>query len=499
MKRHFRIPAAPVLLATLLVSGLFLAACSPGRERLEKPPRSMLWVPAGLQVAFADLARLEEVGVAELFVEAARLSWEGGAPRLEPLELFELPRRTGVTLVVRGGWTAGEMELEPAVRSLAQALAALRPRAENRGLVPLGFHLDLEAGGDLEGYGALLAALQEHLDSPLYLSATVERAWIGRPGLEAVAGAVDFLVPFIYGQRPGEEEATEAWDLRRVEDNLRRLEELDRDYMVGVITLGRLVHLGPRDGQLDDTTRAALGSLVRHPGLELSHGFMLEGGDRQIYRFQPRGTVRVGEWTVAKGESVRVSTLSSHHLEELQRHLGSLELEHRLGNLYYRLPEPEEGLSLTFENLLNGLSPQVSTATPQARLVPEGRDRYRVVVENASPEPTDVALLGSNYVELRVEEGSFGQVEPGDFVRWELLRPDRGGELVRTFRGATVLRLYLPYLGPLQRAESGLIQVAGGREDGITAGGEFMVPGGRTVEVVPAPEEEEPEEAEAEG
>lgn len=463
---------------------LALAACSSPGDRLEKPRRSALWVPAGAEVGAAELAQLERAGIGELFVEAGRLSWEGGTPRLEEEDLFTLPRRTGVTLVVQGSWPAGDLDPEAAAPALAAALAAARPRAEARGLVPLGFHLDLAAGEALESYGATLAALQEHLEKPLYLSATLERAWLGRPGVEEVAEAVDFLVPFVYGQRPGHPEEEGAWDLERVEARLHRLGDLGRDYLAGVVTVGLLQHLGEDGRPKAETTRAHLGELVRHPGLELVHGFLLEGVDHQVYRFQARGAVRVGGWTLAKRESVRVSALASYHVEELQRHLGALGLEHHLGEIYYRLAAPEEGLSLTLANLLNALSPEAATAAPRVELARAGQEAVRVAVVNASSEPTDVALLGSNFVELRLTQGgSFGRVEPGGFARYELLRPRADGELERSFRGATVLRLYAPFLAPGQRLESGRVEVVGGGSV-LAAGGEFMVPGGRTVEVV---------------
>jgi hypothetical protein len=486
-------------LAGALALAALLAACSAGRERLDKPKRSALWVGPVQAVSFPDLSRLEQVGIGELFVEAAHLSWQGTDPHLETVPMQSLPRRTGVTLVVSGGWPHQELDPEKVAAALAADLAALRPQAEGLGLVPLGFHLDVAAGGSLASYAAVLAALQNQLDSGLFLSATVERAWVGDPDLQALADAVDFLVAFVYGQRPGEREDNGAWDLDKVEANLRSIDLLGRDYLVGVVTLGRVVQLGPGDEPLAETTRLSLGELVHHPALELTYGSVLEGVDRQSYRFRVRGASRVGEWKVAGGQSVRMSALASAHIEEFERRVGALPLDHHLGELYYRLAAPEERMSLSLANLIDALALQVATAMPQALVERRGgsaaRPVYRVTVENASDEPTDVILLGSNYVELRTAGGVFGQVDPGDFGRWELLRPDRGGKLVRGFRDATILRLYVSYLEGRQRVVSGAIEVVGqGGEPTVTAGGEFVLPGGRTVAVEevkpPAPEKE---------
>lgn len=488
-------------LALLTLAAL---ACSPARQRLDKPHRSALWVGAGGAVTLAELGSLERVGVSELFVDAASLAWDGRTPRLEPRPLFSLPRRTGVTLVVRGVWPDGELDPAATATALAAEVASLLPQAEAQGLVPLGVHFDVAAGRTLASYGAVLSALQGELERDLFLSASMAREWIGVPGSAEVAGAVDFLVAFLYGQRPGESDHNASWDLQKVEANLDRLEELGRDYMLGVVTLGRAVHLGSGGEPLAETTRLSLGELARRPELELTYGFTLEGIDRLVYRFRVDEPVRAGEWSLPPGHSVRVTRLASAHVEELQRRLGVLRLDHLLGIAYYRLPAAGERLSLSLANLRAALAPEVAVAAPQIalQLLEEGRRRrrYRVVVANTNDEPTDIVLLGNNYAEVRVEGGSFGRVEPGGFHRWELLRPDRRGEMVRAFRNAPVLRLYLPFLDGSEEVASGPVEIvaAGDDEPVVSVGGSFVVPGGVTVEAVPAPEESEEEEAEAE-
>jgi hypothetical protein len=486
------------LVSLLLLAGL-VVGCPGGWRRLEKAPRSMLWVGTGAEMDFADLASLEAVGVGELFVEAARLSWPGGRPHLEQLFSLELPRRTGVTLVVAGSWPTGDVQAAPIADALAGELAGLAAAAQGRGLEALGFHLDVDAGGRLASYAEALSELQSELPGPLLLSATVARPWLDDPDLPRLAKAVDFFVAFGYGQRPGEREDKRAWDLAQVEASLRRLEELDRDYLLAVVTVGRALHLGGRGEILAETTRLALADLARRPEqLELTHGFTLEGIDRLVYTFQAKEHVAVGGWNVHRGEAVRVSGLSGYHVEEAQRYIGALDLGHRLGYAYYRLGGPDEPLALSIDRLVAALATDTATAAePQARLVEQagaaGRLRFLVSLANASDEPTDVIPLGGNYVELRADGGTFGAVEPGQFLRWELLRPDARGELQRTYREASILRLYVPFLDGHESVASGPIEViAGGGTPTIAIGGGFVVPGGKTVPVVEAPAPPEP-------
>lgn len=480
------------LAAVLLLAGS-LAACPGGWRRLEKPPRSVLWVGTAASMDFADLASLEAVGVGELFVEAARLDWSGPAPRLESLLTLSLPRRTGVTLVVAGSWPQGEVPAVPVAKALGREMARLADAAQAQGLEPLGFHFDVDASGRLASYAGTLSALQSELPGQPFLSATVARAWLDDPDLAAVADAVDFLVAFVYGQRPGEREDKRAWDLDQVEATLARLEELDKDYLAAVVTVARAFHLGGRGEILDETTRLPLRDLARRAELELSHGFTLEGIDRLVYTFQVKAPMRAGEWTLRRGEAVRVAGLSGYHVEEAQRRVGALALDHFLGFAYYRLGSAEEPLVLSIERLHAALAADLATAAePRVLLTEQGsrgaRLRVTVGLENGSAEPTDVIPLGSNFVELRAEGGVFTLVEPGQFPRWELLRPGEGGKLERTYREATVLRLYMPFLDGHESLASGVVEVTGmGGAPTLAVGGAFVVPGGSTVEVVAAP------------
>lgn len=434
-------------------------------------------------VEFAEIARLEPLGVGELFVEAGRLRWQGTTPRIEALTTPTFPRRTGVTLVLAGGLPA---VAKPEPAELAKALGAEVRRwlglLSDRNLEALGVHLDLGAAGQLPLYGTLLHQLRSELDRPLFLSATLERDWLGTEGVAELAGATDFVVAFLYGQRPEEPEQAAAWDLRKVEEGVRELESLGTDYLLGVSTLTTATVRTEAGRTLGTTTRFALAPVVRSSALELGHGFTLRAVDRSLYDFRARAATKVGELEVARGQMVRVMGLASYHVEEFQRRIGALDLRHLLGVAYYRLAAPDERASLSIARLERVLDPAPAAARPTVRLVALGGARYRVEVENLEEERTDVMMMGGNYVEIRTEGGSFGQVQPGDFLRWELLR-EEDGELVRAFRGAPILRLHTPILDGRETLSSGTIEIRG--KAAVSAS--FAIPGGTVVEAEAGP------------
>lgn len=463
----------PALLAALMILSL---ACGSRGGRPEKPARSALWVASGASLEYAEVARLEPVGVGELFVEIGRLRFSGSQPTVEVLPTFSLPRRTGVTLVISGAWPAELVGAAAVGEALAAELRRLGETARERGLEPLGFHLDI-AGPTLppslvEG----VAGLRDQLDPSTYLSVSLDRRWLAAKEARQLAKAADFVVPFLYGQRQGEREDSSAWDLRKVEQNLRTLDDWGEPYLIGVVTLARALHLSRQGEVLGETTRFDLPALVRNRGLELAHGFTLDAIDRQAYRFSASGPLKVGPFALTKGQGVYVLGLSSFHVEEFLRVTGTVNLEHHLGQLYYRVASPEEKMSLSITNLESALGPEPAAARPVLRLL-GGGSQYQVELTNATAERSDVMVLGGNYVELTVEGGSFGSVDAGDFHRWELLEK-KGGELVRAFRGAKILRLHAPLLEASETLKSGTIRVSGGK---VRATGSFVVPGGTVV------------------
>jgi hypothetical protein len=187
----------------------------------------------------------------------------------------------------------------------------------------------------------------------------------------------------------------------------------------------------------------------------------------------------------------------------LRERLAALGLENHRGELYYRLVGEGERLSLPLQDVLavfaDGDPPldvgivarQVKTPGRTAARRGERAGREEIVtvsIENRSREPTALALVDTNYVELVITNGTFGSVELGSFVRMELSQFGRRAQSMRAIREANVLRLHYPLLEPGALVESGGISLLHESADSeLLAGARFLFPDGRELEVQPAP------------
>jgi len=465
-------------LASLGGCALALAACF-GGHREPKAPGIAIWIgPGARDLDVAALGRLADQGVTEYFVESARLEWDGARPRLVALHAPRAARQERTTLVVTGAWPAADIDAAAAASALATQLDGLRLAAEREGRLPVGVHLDLNATGAWEGYGRALEKLRSALDDRLYLSASIALADLASPGLEKRIEALDFVVGFLYGQRPGEVERPEAWDLQDVESATGRLDALGRPYYLGAVTIGT-ASWRDRGGAVRGTTSALdLGALVREGRLELKRGFSLEGIDRQVYEFRARSPLVVGAWALSTGDSVRVVRAATSNVEELLRRCGAWSARRLLGQVFWRLPAADERMSLTAANLADALAPAPST--PALDLLVEriaaGRDQWqlRLTLTDANDESTDLGFYDANYVELGVEHARIADVEPGDFSRFELYSHGEGGTM-RALREADTLRLFAPIVEGRQRLASGpIVLLLTGPEAVVRTSGRFL-------------------------
>lgn len=470
----------------LLLATAWLAGCSGRDGRLERTPGSALWIdPAVGSVDAETLASLRAAGVDEVFLERAALSWDDGTPQLETRSGDVPDLRAPATLVVTGEAPPPETDLETAAEHAAAELRRLLRGVQGSGLVPQGLHWDLDVTAEgLTSLATWLAELRSHLDASTFQSATLPRDLLEAPGAAELARRADFLVTFLYGQRPEEPgDDLRAWDFEDVAADLERLDALGQEYLLGVSTVGRLVVSGSEGGQV--STRVDLADLVTSPAFEDRLGMSLEGIDRRIYDYRTTRAVGLGELDLPSGSVVRLSFLSAHDVHRLLDRVDELALEHHRGQVYLRPPAPEEGLSLRPEVLARALSGNAPRPRPQVRLKPSGRG-MAVTLTNAGAVDTEVGRLETNYVELRLDRGSFAQVAPGEFARYDLLDSETGR---RSLRSPDVLRLYTPYLAPGATVASGPIRLSGARIEEVSVAGEFLAPGGRTVPVVAAVED----------
>jgi len=470
-----------------VATALLCLACF-GRSAPERGTGSALWFAADSEPGDSTgLARLERFGVREVFVEAARLTWSGGTPRFERRTLVAPARRMPATLVVDGEWATGEVDPERVAEKLAAEIPTLEAQAERAGLLVVGVHFDLPLPHDLEPYARALERLRRRLGGRLLLSIDVARTGLDREGLAELARAVDYVVCFLYGQRPGEPEAPDAWDLQAVERNVGRLEKLEARYLLGAALVGSVQRIGPKGRVLEATSTPSLRELVAQPALELVPGFSLEGVDRQVFELAARAPVAVDGLQLAKGERVRVVKTATPFLEELLRRAGVWETPHRLGEVFYRAPRPGEGMAVGLGSLEEALSPEPAQPRLETSVERVGRDErswtVRVRLTNRGAEPTDLAFFDSNFVELRVRGGRIAEVAPGDFRRYELLRDGREKGTMQALREADTVRLFAPLVEGGDQLQSGDIEIV--LRDGnptLIERASFLLPEGRLLE-----------------
>ena len=469
---------------------MLFAGCF-GNARPERGAGSALWLaPESAPADGTRLGHLEELGLKDLFVAAARLEWDRDRPRFERRTLVAPARRMPATLVVTGAWSTVELQPEAAAERLASEIATLEAQAERAGLLVVGIHFDLALPTDLEPYARTLQLLRRRLDGRLLVSIDLERRALDRPEVAELATSADFVVCFLYGQRGGESEDPKAWDLREVETNVRKLEAMGVDYLLGVAVVGAAQWTGPA-GRVQATSSAiSLRSLVDDRSLELVPGFSLQGIDRQLFEFKARVPTKVGGWQLAKGDRIRVVKTATPILEELLRRAGAWESPHRLGELYYRAPAPDEGMALALPSLEAALS--LEPAEPKLELEARRTGRVagawwiRVRLINRAAEPTDLAFFDSNFVELRVAGGRIGEVEPGTFYRYELLHDGREKGTMRALRDADTARLFAPLVEGNEVVESGEIEIVlRGEVTSLTLSASFLLPEGRLLEIAP--------------
>lgn len=490
--RHSSIgrPSWRVAVACASALGVLLVACRGGGER-SRAADSAVWMDAAaVPLEVGDVARLEAGGIGELFVEAATLEWQGGQPQVTPLSLPRQPRRVRATLVVRGAWPMGAGDAKAGAHTLATALGAVARQGEEAGLGVAGWHLDLQGVPGKDG-AALAGALRDELEPSLLLSATLPRDAFAADGIEELTAATDFVVSFLYGVREGDRDDPAAWDFQQVQAAAKKLAELEEPFLVGVVVRGAatLVRGGAEVGEIPG---ASLGDLAWNRRLRLRHGFSLEGIDRQVYAFSADYATRVAETSLLAGDNVRLVSTSTAHLQELRRQISGWKLKQCLGELYYRLPHPDEALTLGAASLARiGAE---DTALPVPRVVVEklGESPARVTIQltlhNDSTEPSDIAHVDSNFVELWAQGGVFADVKEGQFYRYDIYVPAASGQLVRSARNPTVLRLFAPVLPPGASLTSGPIElrtVQGGLTD-LQVRASFLAPYGGTAEMKPA-------------
>jgi hypothetical protein len=471
------------MLALGAAAAITAGGCFGGDEEGRRAGSSVWLDGASQPLTLAAYSRLESAGVTELYVEAAAVEWQGDRAQVTPSPLASAPGKARAMLVARGSWPLAIGDAEQAASSLIGGLETQRRAAEEAGWSVAGWHLDF-AGLPPE---RLPEELRDTLEPRLLLAATVPGNSLSDDSLEDLLDATDFVAAFLYGVREGERDRPEAWDFRQVRSQVAELEAREEPYLVGVVMRGSATVI--QDGKaVAELTGISLANLAWNRGLRLRHGFSLEAIDRQVYEFGAYGPARVGETRLATGDSVRVVATSTAHLQELRRQLDEWKPRFRLGELYYEQPAPGDLLSLGAEHVVHAAQSERPLPRPKLTVLTLSESAGRLVVrlrlENESVETSDIGQVDSNFVEMRVVGASFGSVAPGGFYRYDTLAPDGRGELRRTIRNPTVLRLYAPVLGPQAVIESGPLELRGRDElEDLLVSASFLAPYGGSAEL----------------
>lgn len=477
-------------LLLLLVSTVPLA-CSGGWTSggKERTPTSVVWLGSkSTPLEASDVARLKEAGIEEAFVHLARFD-AGAANPLVAVEMPDLPPSMPVTIVVAGGWKDSQ-DVAALAERVADAAQDIRFDVEGRGSIPVGLHFDFTKAESLGSLQEFLQALRDELDRSLLLSLSIQRPWLERQGVAELARSADYVVPFLYGQRVNEKEISEAWDFITLERYLQNVESWDVPYMLGVVSLGSASHLRSNGAVKARITPTSVQEILWNRGLKLRPSFSLDGVNRRVYEVVVEKSTRVGPWQVAPGEVIRIVRAATSDLEELLRLLEAWEVPHHLGQAYYRIPSPEEKLSLSLENLLNALDR--TPAAPDLHLDASLQRRsgrgwlVRFSITNRNGEITELSLVDNNFLEVRCLNGVFGKADLEDFYRFDLYRRNKKGELERTFRRSDTLRLHIPILEGAQKVSSGDVEVHLNGRPVFELSGRFLLPDGRTIELGPS-------------
>jgi hypothetical protein len=476
-------------LATALVAAL-VSSCG-GRSAAPKAPFSALWIGAeSSPPGGEELAGLARAGIDELFLDAARLSWEGGAPRLHERPAPALGRSMPATLVIEGPWRRPEERVAAIADAWRGVVAELTLAAERRRAAPIGLHLALEIAGGESELAALLRRLRRDLGPALRLSVELAADRLDPDAIRDLADAVDFVVVFAYGHGPDRPDDPGAWDPERIDEAIAALDALGRPYALGAWSVGSARHRTAGGEARGDVRTLELGPLLRGPALDPRPGAIFESLGRQVFELVARQPVRIGDARLARGDTLRVARPNTADLERFLAAAAPAPGSPRLGTVLRRAAAAGESLASSTANLIAALAP--GAAAPQLevrveRLPPaRGRQRLRVLLANRGEEPTDYGTVEANYLELRLAAGAIAGADDGDFVAWEQLWHGEERRTLRALRQADTLRLYAGYVGGGETLASGPIEVRGAPGlDRVTIGGTFLVPGGRELALPP--------------
>jgi hypothetical protein len=299
------------------------------------------------------------------------------------------------------------------------------------------------------------------------------------PAARKVAAGADFVVCHLYG---GSATDTSSWDLDALAASAGELDALGRPFLVGVSTTGSLEPEGEPAGAVSSLPYA-----VWHQRRVLVEpAFAFEGYVRQLLDLQFRARTPLGDGVTAQpGQRWRLSRPTSGHLGQVLRRLDELGHERYRGAVFRSLRPPDDSLAVPLAELVAVLAGEPTSLPLELTLevARRGGEAEAVVGLANAGAATAAALVDHNVVEIQIENGRFGSIEPGPFHRFELL--DESGQRA-ALRQARRLRLYFRFLERGERLASGAIRWTVGSGTRVTATARQLTVTGEVLESPPA-------------
>jgi hypothetical protein len=444
-------------------------ACRDAKPSIVRPAGHGISVPAVAEVDRAAANLLQAAGLSEFWIPAA--TFDGG--HWSSPAWPKMPAGAAVVFTVDGALPEGDVS--GLARDLTALLRQRRLDAISRGWLVAGIHF--QGTGNDGPWTALLPGVRAELGDAAWLSVGGEAA---TPRLRRLA---DLVVVDGYGQVPEAAVDDSRWDLG--EARARVGAALDEGGRVVVrVAIGAVLEHHGASG-VERTTRFQLGPIARGRGLRLREGFALSGGDRVSYQWSVVEGGQRGPFATRPRDLLRFRGPRPSAVREFV--VWAAQQPAVAGVLFDRWPMPDEQGGMNLASLAAALRPEAKGPALEIELLPEpGKGRglsFRLRLRNPSAWASDLATLGMNYVEVDGEGGLFGEVDPGDFSRYEFLLHGESRVSVQAMRRPERLRLYAPLLAAGESVESGRIELLAGKT--LSASAEFRLPGGEPLRAVP--------------
>lgn len=407
---------------------------------------------ASVSVPEAIAPRLSVMGVRSFFVPVARVTAAGDSAQFEKLPPPAAPYPLPVYLEVTG---TGDFDAffrsqkEKAADEIWRAVADAFESPKSGRVA--GLHLALRVTTSAEEYAEALARLRKKLAKSQTLSVAVfsrldeesQKKW------KSVLGRVDFLVPAVFGRVADAtpEGTLVSADVEQFASSDVSLCPLFAPQGWGVLKLGS----GEAPSKISDLR---INDLSEDRRLDFNFGSLLSNADEDEYVFTAKERIGDPAWgapPAAAGDSV---TFRERRVGDLT---ASLSAARAVSAKILHLDALDDqdhliGFSVVEDVLLGkSLVPRILLSRSG------GAGEVTFMAINSSSEFSQLSRIG-NWIDLRLENGTIGDVRPGDFDRYEFL--DAGGNRVPVARAQTI-RFFENFVAPGESMTAGPIRYAG--------------------------------------